>query len=194
MPNMLLEKSEETAICVLFCHSIIVRILYLSIKKLEHKNYLYCFFLAIVRFCIIKFNKIVCLRQIVFGDQREQKKESEVAQLYLTLCDPVDCSLPGSSIHGIFQARVLEWVAISFSRGSSRPRDQARISRIVDRRFTVWATRELCVFCFSFLFFFFFSSSKLKLFPAAFLISLSISLQEILLIVDNTSSSHNAQL
>ena len=40
-----------------------------------------------------------------------------------TLCDPMDCSLPGSSIHGIFQARVLEWVAISFSRGSSQPRE-----------------------------------------------------------------------
>ena len=39
------------------------------------------------------------------------------------LCDPVDCSLPGSSVHGLFQAIVLEWIAISFSRGSSRPRD-----------------------------------------------------------------------
>ena len=44
-----------------------------------------------------------------------RKKESEVAQSCQTLCDPVDCSLPGSSVHGIFQARVLEWVAISFS-------------------------------------------------------------------------------
>ena len=43
------------------------------------------------------------------------KSESEVAQSCLTLCDPVDCSLPGFSIHGIFQARVLEWVAIAFS-------------------------------------------------------------------------------
>ena len=43
------------------------------------------------------------------------KKESEVTQLCPTLCDPMDCSLPGSSIHGIFQARILEWVAISFS-------------------------------------------------------------------------------
>ena len=42
-----------------------------------------------------------------------------------TLCDPVDCSLPGSSVHGIFRARVLKWVAISFSRGSSRPRSPA---------------------------------------------------------------------
>ena len=46
----------------------------------------------------------------------------------LALCDPTNCSPPGSSIHGILQARVLEWVAISFSRGSSQPRDQTRIS------------------------------------------------------------------
>ena len=71
-------------------------------------------------------------------------KESEVAQLCLTLCDPMDCSLPGSSVHGIFQAVVLEWIAISFSSGSSRPRDGTQVSRIVDRRFTVWATREVC--------------------------------------------------
>ena len=45
---------------------------------------------------------------------------SQVSQSCPTLCDPMDCSLPGSSIHGIFQARVLDWVAISFSRGSSR--------------------------------------------------------------------------
>ena len=67
--------------------------------------------------------------------------ESEVAQSCLTL-RPMDCSLPGSSIHGIFQARILEWVAISFSRRSSRPRDWTQVSRIVGRRFTVWATRE----------------------------------------------------
>ena len=45
---------------------------------------------------------------------KERKKESEVAQSCLTLCDPIDCILPGSSVHGIFQARVLEWVAIAF--------------------------------------------------------------------------------
>ena len=49
----------------------------------------------------------------------KRKRKSEVAQLCPTLCDPVDCSLPGSSVHGIFQARIQEWVAISFSRGSS---------------------------------------------------------------------------
>ena len=61
---------------------------------------------------------------------------------HVQLCDPMDCSLPGFSIHGIFQARVLEWVAISFSRGSSWPRDQTQVSCIAGRRFTLWATRE----------------------------------------------------
>ena len=65
-----------------------------------------------------------------------RKKESEVTQLCPTLCDPMDCSLPGSSIHGIFQARILEWVANSFSRRSSRLRDWTRVSRIVARCFT----------------------------------------------------------
>ena len=62
-------------------------------------------------------------------------KWSEVTQSYLTLCDPMDCSLPGSSVHGIFQARVLEWGAIAFSRGSSQPRDRTRVSHIVGRCF-----------------------------------------------------------
>ena len=60
---------------------------------------------------------------------------SEVTQSCPTLCDPMDCSLPGSSVHGIFQARVLEWAAISFSRGSSQHRDWTWVSRIVSRRF-----------------------------------------------------------
>ena len=53
---------------------------------------------------------------ISFSKRNYRKKESEVAQSCLTLCNPMDSSLPGSSIHGIFQARVLEWVAISFSK------------------------------------------------------------------------------
>ena len=65
------------------------------------------------------------------------KSESEVAQSCPTLCDPVDCSPQGSSFHGILQARILEWVAISFSRGSSRPRNQTQVSRIVGRRFNL---------------------------------------------------------
>ena len=59
-----------------------------------------------------------------------------------TLCDPMDCSPPGSSVHEISQARILEWVAISFSRGSSQPRDRTRVSCTAGRFFTDWATRE----------------------------------------------------
>ena len=70
------------------------------------------------------------------------KSEGEVAQSCPTLWDPLDCSLPGSSLHGILQATVLEWVAISFSRGSSRPRDQTQVSHIPGRRSKLWATRE----------------------------------------------------
>ena len=69
--------------------------------------------------------------------------QDQVVQSCPTLCDPMDCSLPGSSVHGIFQATVLEWIAISFSRGSSQPRDQTLVSCIVDRHFTVWTTREI---------------------------------------------------
>ena len=53
------------------------------------------------------------------------------------VCDPMDCSLPGSSVHGIFQAMVLEWIAISFSKGSSQPRDRTQVSHIIDRCFTI---------------------------------------------------------
>ena len=77
------------------------------------------------------------------GEVQESESESEVAQSCPTLCDPMDCSLPGSSLDGILQASVLEWVAISFSRGSSRPRDWTQVSRIPGRRFNLWATRDV---------------------------------------------------
>ena len=57
----------------------------------------------------------------------------------------MDCSLQGSSVHGIFHARVLEWVAISFSRGFSWPRDQTRVSHTAGRQFTIWAMRKKIV-------------------------------------------------
>ena len=76
------------------------------------------------------------------GSQVRHHHESVVAQLCPTLWDPMDCTLPGSSVHRIFQARILEWVAISFSRGSFGPRDRTQVSRIASRFFTIWATRE----------------------------------------------------
>ena len=73
----------------------------------------------------------------------EGEHEREVAQSCPTLCNTMDCSLPGSSVHGIFQAIVLQWIDISFSKGSSQPRDRTQVSHIVDRRFTVWATSKV---------------------------------------------------
>ena len=64
----------------------------------------------------------------------------KLAQSCLTLCDSMDCSLPRSSVRGILQARILEWVAISFSRRSSQPRDRTRVSRIAGRLFTTSLT------------------------------------------------------
>ena len=65
-----------------------------------------------------------------------------VALVCPTLCDTTDCRLPGSAVLGIPQARILEWVAISFSRVPSQPRDWTYVSCITGRFFTIWATRE----------------------------------------------------
>ena len=68
-----------------------------------------------------------------------------LSQLCLTLCDPTDCSPPGSSVHGILRARILEWVAMPSARGSSQPRDRTQVSYIAGGFFTIWATREALV-------------------------------------------------
>ena len=65
------------------------------------------------------------------------KVEVKVTQLCPTLCDHMDCSLPGSSAHGIFQARILQWVAIPFFRVSSQPRDRTQASHIAGGFFTL---------------------------------------------------------
>ena len=65
-----------------------------------------------------------------------------VTQLCLTLCDPMDCSLQGCSVHGISQARILEWVAILSSRGSSLPKGRIQVSFITGRSFIIQATGE----------------------------------------------------
>ena len=100
-----------------------------QIGKRVHQGY-------ILSPCLFNLNAAYIMQSV-------RLKWSEAAQSCPSLCNPMDCSLPGSSVLGIFQATVLEWIAISFSRGSSQPRDQTRVSRIVDRRFTVWATREV---------------------------------------------------
>ena len=74
--------------------------------------------------------------------ERKWKVKVLVAQLCPTLCNPMNCSPPGPSVYGILQAKILEWVAVPFSRGSSWPRDQIWVSCIAGKFFTVWATRE----------------------------------------------------
>ena len=72
-----------------------------------------------------------------------QKKKKVNSLSHVWLCNPMDCSWQGSSVHGILQARILECVSISFFRGSFQPRDQTQVSCITGRLLTVWATREV---------------------------------------------------
>ena len=83
------------------------------------------------------YSNFLNLREI----QRLWNVKVLVAQSLPTLCGPMDYVAPGSSVHGIFQARILEWVALPFSRGSSQPRDRTWVSSTAGRYFTVWATK-----------------------------------------------------
>ena len=83
----------------------------------------------------------IAVRRFTIWATREAKmiseSESEVAQSCLTLCDAVDCSLPGSFVHGFLQARILEWVAMPSFRGSSQPRDPTQVSPTAGRFFAI---------------------------------------------------------
>ena len=108
---------------------------FLSLGHLKHLFFLFFFFSF-----FLSLGPELVITQLSLNSV----KESEAAQSCLTLCNPMYCSLTGSSVHGIFQARVLECIAISFSRGSSQARDPAWASHIVRRCFTIWATWTLC--------------------------------------------------
>ena len=88
------------------------------------------------------FSDSKALSPRLYHSESSEVKWSEVTQSCPTLCNPMDCSVPGSSVHGILQAKILECVAISFSTGSSQPRDRTEVSHIAVRHFTLWATRE----------------------------------------------------
>ena len=90
-----------------------------------------------------------------------------VIQSCPTLCNSMDCSPPGSSIHGILKTRILDWFAISFSRGSSWPRDRTQVSYTAGEFFIIWATISLVYAKFFFLFFFWDLVFK---FPRSFLV------------------------
>ena len=89
---------------------------------------------------VVSVSKVVMRRTLEIYPEGEKK--ALAAQLCLTLCNPMDSSPPGCSVPGILQARILESIAILFSRGSSPPRDQTQVSCIIGRFFTNWTTRE----------------------------------------------------
>ena len=103
-------------------------------KCLQYGIQLIFHFVHIIKERISSLNKI----ETKFGLNTITQMCVLVAQSCLALCNPMDCSPPGSSVHGILQARMLEWVAISFSRGSPWPRDGTRVSWISGRLFTIW--------------------------------------------------------
>ena len=88
------------------------------------------FLLSETKLSILFWRQITSIFHPLFWGQMLLYCCSQIAKLCLTLCDPMDCSLPGFSVHGILQARRLEWVAMLSSRGSSRPRDQTCVSCI----------------------------------------------------------------
>ena len=75
-------------------------------------------------------------------EKSEELVKVKVTQLCLTLCDPMDCSPSGFSVHGVLQTRTLEWVAFPFSRGFSRPRNRTWVFLIPGKFFTVWVTKD----------------------------------------------------
>ena len=114
------------------------------IKDLCAWCFVSCFFLAIFKTLSLSFDSLiimclgvypVCVCVCVF-----------IPQSCPTLWKTMDRSLQGSSAHGILQTRILEWVAMPSSRGSSQPRDWTQISYIADRFFTIWPSRKPCVY------------------------------------------------
>ena len=87
--------------------------------------------------------KTICRKEQVPGLPGRWCVCVSVTHLCLTLCLPMDCQPSGPSVHGILQAKILEWGAIAFSRRSSQPRDQTSVSCTAERFFTIWVNREV---------------------------------------------------
>ena len=93
----------------------------------------------------VRIHALTSLKETLYKNQVWKVKVS-VAQLYPTLCNPMDCSLPGSSVHGILQARILDCIAITYSRGFSRPNDQTWSPALqTDGFFTTEPPEKPCV-------------------------------------------------
>ena len=108
-----------------------------------------CYMYITEYYSAIKINEIgsfiemwMYLESIKQGEVSQKENESVNHSVVSNSCDPMDCSPPGFSDYRILEARILEWVAIPFSRRSSQPRDKAWVSRITGRYFTIWVTWE----------------------------------------------------
>ena len=97
-----------------------------------------CCCIVMVYFCQIPASALVHFT----GSKHHKMKVSITTKSCLILCNPMECSLPGSSVHGILQAIILEWVEMPLSRETSWPRDWPQVSHTARRFSTVWATRE----------------------------------------------------
>ena len=126
--------------------SIFMSYFFTLLTESHHKRQIFfrhqCTELKIFSYIIVSLFLLIIFFLLHNHFQLPVRMWSEVVQLCPTLCDPMDCSPPGSSVLGYFQARILEWVAMLSSSGSSWPRDQTQVSCIADRRFTLWATRD----------------------------------------------------
>ena len=134
------EQPAQEAGCLHFCNKIFKKICLLMFQK-KLKAFLYIF---ISELChpLTKHTKTHRKKILMFNIPQVRHCVCVlVTQLCPTLCNPMDCSSPGSSVLGILQARILEWVAIPFSR-SSWPRNQTQVSCIAGRLFIIWATRK----------------------------------------------------
>ena len=107
-------------------------------KDVLHDSTYWIFCAPFDKFCL--FLTLACILFCLFVSCSVWLSCS-VSQVWL--CHPMDCDPPGSSVHGILQARIQEWVALSFSRGSFRPRGWTHVSHIAGRLFTIWATERL---------------------------------------------------
>ena len=99
-------------------------------------------FQVLVQYCFLHHftftpDRSITEHSFCFGPAASFFLDMKITQSCLILCNPM-----GYTVHGILQARILEWVAVPFSRGSSQPRDQTQVSHIAGRFFTSWATRE----------------------------------------------------
>ena len=135
MRQFVYETGKFYSICDYHTHTKIEKIVYWL-----NCSYQWIYHLLIL--FLVQFKSVNCIAFHASLNYHWKEQKVLVTQSCPTLCNPMDYSLPVSSVHGSLQARILEWEAIPFSTGSSPPRDWTQVSHIAGRWFNLWATRE----------------------------------------------------